>query len=550
MRCWAGAALATAVVIGAATAAPSPARVDAAADPALPQRILDTRQGAGALAPGQVRRVDLPAAGDGAVALNLTADRAAGAGWVSAWSCADPQPRTSILNVVPGHPVANMVALAATDAVCFTASTQVDLIVDVTRSLDRADYAGVAPTRLLDTRESRPLAARQEFAVEVAGRAGIPGDAAGAALNVTVVAGARPGWVSVAPCGAPAGSSTANFGPGEIVPHFTFTGLAGGRTCITANTPVDVVVDAFGALPAGTALTPVEPSRVLDTRNGVGGTRGAVADGQTVRVRVAGYGGVPNSALGATVNVVAVESGAAGHVTAWPCGSALPEVSTLNMWSGATRANQATLGLSAEGELCLQPRLADGSAVHLVVDAVGTVAGEVQRPEPPPTTAPPVTVPPTTPPTDPGGNRFTTLPVGATLPSGAECAGRVRPAPEIRPQNAAANSTRGTSSNDNTDWPGFQRVDGDFVGTTDEASGEVVAIYRGPSEPLFGIDLSRLVETSSITVASLPEFEQEQVTSSIAASSLTDAREVVDRLQTEATSCADPNPPAGCPESP
>lgn len=89
-----------------------------------------------------------------------------------------------------------------------------------------------------------------------------------------------------------------------------------------------------------------------------------------------------------------------------------------------------------------------------------------------------------------------------------------------------------------------------FVGTTDEASGEVVAIYRGPSEPLFGIDLSRLVETSSITVASLPEFEQEQVTSSIAASSLTDAREVVDRLQTEATSCADPNPPAGCPESP
>ena len=89
-----------------------------------------------------------------------------------------------------------------------------------------------------------------------------------------------------------------------------------------------------------------------------------------------------------------------------------------------------------------------------------------------------------------------------------------------------------------------------FVGTTEGASGEVVAVYRGPSEPLFGIDLSQLVETSSVTVASLPEFEQEQVASAIAAASLDDAREVIARLETEAASCADKNPPAGCPEAP
>jgi protein phosphatase len=89
-----------------------------------------------------------------------------------------------------------------------------------------------------------------------------------------------------------------------------------------------------------------------------------------------------------------------------------------------------------------------------------------------------------------------------------------------------------------------------FVGTSGSSSDELVAIYRGPSEPLFGIDLSRLVETSTVPVSSLPEFEQEQVASSIAASTIDDARDIVSRLRTEATSCAEKNPPAGCPESP
>ena len=63
-----------------------------------------------------------------------------------------------------------------------------------------------------------------------------------------------------------------------------------------------------------------------------------------------------------------------------------------------------------------------------------------------------------------------TLPVGAALPSGAECSTRVRPAAEIRPANTTANNNRGSRANANTrsDWSGFNRVDGDFAGTTDE----------------------------------------------------------------------------------
>ena len=76
--------------------------------------------------------------------------------------------------------------------------------------------------------------------------------------------------------------------------------------------------------------------------------------------------------------------------------------------------------------------------------------------------------PPTPTPTPSGG--FTTLPIGAALPSSAQCAERVRPAVEIRPENRAANQNRGSRANANnrSDWSGFDRVDGDFVGTTDE----------------------------------------------------------------------------------
>ncbi len=74
-----------------------------------------------------------------------------------------------------------------------------------------------------------------------------------------------------------------------------------------------------------------------------------------------------------------------------------------------------------------------------------------------------VTPPSTTPPTPPAGSRFATLPVGAALPSGAQCAARVRPTGEIRADNRTANQTRGRSSNGR-----YPRADGNFTGTTDE----------------------------------------------------------------------------------
>jgi PPM family protein phosphatase len=88
-----------------------------------------------------------------------------------------------------------------------------------------------------------------------------------------------------------------------------------------------------------------------------------------------------------------------------------------------------------------------------------------------------------------------------------------------------------------------------YVGAADSDSGDgqVVAIYRGPAEQLFGLQLSRVVETSPVTFDSLPEFEQDQVSATIPARSLEGAQEIVDRLSDEVARCGKPNAPSGCP---
>ncbi len=76
-----------------------------------------------------------------------------------------------------------------------------------------------------------------------------------------------------------------------------------------------------------------------------------------------------------------------------------------------------------------------------------------------------VPIPTTTTALPPPVAHFSTLPVGAALPSDATCAALVRPAAEVRPGNAVFNRTKGNGA---AQSGFFARVDGDFAGTTDE----------------------------------------------------------------------------------
>ena len=62
-------------------------------------------------------------------------------------------------------------------------------------------------------------------------------------------------------------------------------------------------------------------------------------------------------------------------------------------------------------------------------------------------------------------------------------------------------------------------------------SGDFVAIYRGVQARVPLITLQSVAETSPVRVADLPLYRQEQVKNGMDASSLSDARKTVARLQ-------------------
>jgi hypothetical protein len=464
--------IAMSVLLGGLVATDLPA--EAAMQAIQPTRVLDTRSGVGGttgrLAVGQRLTLQIPAAAAASatsVVLNLTADGADVAGFVIAWPCDAPMPETSILNFTPGHAVPNMVALKLpSTGLCFQSSAPVHLIGDLMGWFTgTGDFQGATPNRLLDTRSGSPLAANTERRIKVAGTPGISSTAAIAALNFTIVTPAADGFVTVYTCGGSVPvASTVNFRAGEVVPNFTFAALAGGDVCFRSSVTTHILVDSFGWSAGTGGLRGLQPARVLDTRN-LTWSIGPAQSGQTLHLRVAGRGGVPNDSAAALLTITVDGISGGGFVVAWPCDEAMPEASVLNLWAGTVRSNLALVKLSAvDGEVCLRPTLYNGSSITMIADAVGFSPGGPARGPVPPPPAPPV------PPAPAPGGKFTTLPVGAALPTGAQCAATVRAAVEIRPENATANSNRGSRANANsrTDWSGFNRVDGDFAGTTDQ----------------------------------------------------------------------------------
>ncbi|MGB3737213.1 MAG: hypothetical protein WA964_19825 [Ilumatobacter sp.] len=191
----------------------------------------------------------------------------------------------------------------------------------------------------------------------------------------------------------------------------------------------------------------------------------AIGAGSVVELQVAGEGAVPDDASAAVLNIGAARASANGYVVAWPCGEDRPEAASVNYRPGAATSNSTVVALGDDGSVCLW----SSASADLVVDVNAAYPAGSELVSFTPTRLldtrddEPV-VPPTPPgPTPPGNGRFATLPPGSALPSAAQCAARVRPAAENRPENAVANATSGTGANDR-----YPRVDGDFTGTTDE----------------------------------------------------------------------------------
>ncbi len=83
---------------------------------------------------------------------------------------------------------------------------------------------------------------------------------------------------------------------------------------------------------------------------------------------MSGRGGVPVGAGAAVLNVTVVDAGAAGFVTVFPCGQAVPNASNLNVAAGQTVPNAVVSKLGVGGTVCVFSSV----SAHVLVDVNGS----------------------------------------------------------------------------------------------------------------------------------------------------------------------------------
>ena len=368
----------------------------AAAAPALesytainPQRLVDTRNNIGGwgttLGAGCTMRVNM--AGDipanaAAVSLSMTAISDT-RDYFTVYPCASGRPDTSNLNTRPGIPTPNLV-VAIPDVnreICIFSHGTAHVIIDLagwwSDGPDR--FASIQPTRVYDTRQAGGTRLARLVVREVKiPTSVIPDGSTAAVVNLTVDGAAAAGYLTAFPCGQPAPpSSNLNFVAGEARAVAAIVGLGLGNTmCLLTDVSANVIVDVNGYYaPAPrfgptAQLQPLSGTRIVDTRNGIGGPLAPFQAGETRKIDPVAL--VPGGAEASSVllNVIAANARSNGYLSIYPCSAARPEVSSLNYTAPGEATNLVSVELASDRSICIYAY----AATDVIVDVFGVMA--------------------------------------------------------------------------------------------------------------------------------------------------------------------------------
>ena len=366
-------------------------------------RFLDTRVGTGAPkgAVGPGKSITVQTYASDPVAINLTVTGATGAGYLTAYASGGPRPTVSNLNFVAGQTVANLAIVPAGsdgNIVLFNGSSgTVQIIGDYGGSYpigaaptENGAFQVVAPTRILDTRAGTgapklPVGAFKTLSVQVDGRAGVPAHGVRAvAINLTVTRSAAAGYLTAFADGATRPTvSNVNFAAGRTVPTLATVPVgADGKIALyngsagTAQLIGDVAgyyLGTSGVSELAGGFTPVAPTRILDTRIGLGAPKKAVGPQGSVYVLVDGSNGIPAPPFGSSavlLDVTATAPTGSGYLAPGQ-GSG----SSLNFTPGQTVSNLVVVSTFDAGYVPFFNGSPNGS-VQIVADIVGYYAGD------------------------------------------------------------------------------------------------------------------------------------------------------------------------------
>ncbi|MFJ7592742.1 hypothetical protein ACIQZO_36280 [Streptomyces sp. NPDC097617] len=261
------------------------------------------------------------------------------------------------------------------------AANAVEVVNNLEYGTAGSEFTPVAPTRLLDTRTG--IGGPQGIVlpsgtarVKVGGNAGIPEGVTAVVLNVTATETNNSGFVTAFPEGGERPiTSNVNWVAGQTVPNQVivpvgkngyvdlYNGSWGSATHLIAD------VSGYFTPKASSGYTPMTPARFVDTREGLGTSRGQLAGQTTFSTQINGLRGVPQGTTAVALNVTVTNPGKYGHLTVFPSGQAAPDTSSLNFGAGQTIANSVIVPVGKDGKVSFRNGAYAGADV--VVDVVG-----------------------------------------------------------------------------------------------------------------------------------------------------------------------------------
>ena len=234
----------------------------------------------------------------------------------------------------------------------------------------------LTPARILDTRygvgaPGGILHSGETVPLTVTGVGGVP--AAGVdtvVLNVTVTGPLGGGFVTVYPSGTTRPTaSNLNYVTNQTVANQVITKVGSdGVVDLYVLTGTQLIADVTGWYPDGAAYRSLAPTRILDTRTGVGAPVGVVPAGGQRDLTVLGAGGVPAAGVDSVVlNLTAVTPSGSGYLTAWPAGQPRPGVSDVDYRRGQTLPGLTIVKVGASGKVSIYT----SAGSHILADVVG-----------------------------------------------------------------------------------------------------------------------------------------------------------------------------------
>ncbi|MEU1275936.1 PKD domain-containing protein [Streptomyces sp. NPDC005799] len=259
-----------------------------------------------------------------------------------------------------------------------------------TKTTVGAAYVTDGPNRLLDTRYGIGAAKRRigpggVIRLKILGVDSVPTSQVSAVtLNVTDTGATTSSVVTVYPDGTsrPAASNL-NFKAGQTNPNLVTVrvGKDGYVDLYNAHGYVDLIADLegyFTTSPSTTdermsSLAAVTPTRVLDTRSGVGAAQGKVGPGSVTTVILPASGrGI--ATVNAVLNVTVTGGTSNGVITVYCGASTPPPASNLNYRAGQTVSNLVMANVCTGGKFKIYN---SAGHVHLIADLQGLYTNEL-----------------------------------------------------------------------------------------------------------------------------------------------------------------------------